>query len=212
MPGNTATKQKLTNSLTDGETIMRKETTMTKLLASVCVVALAAAPMMTVYKAQAATQGSLGATSTGSLDLSVKKDARVKISGLLDLTRAAWEDGNGDVILEDDLCVYSTKAGGGYKITANGSGAASAFEVASGTNILAYALKWNAGGQGALATPTVSLSPNTLSAAFANASTTSPNCASGDTARLQVSIGATAMAAAVDGTYTGVLTLIVSPS
>ena len=191
---------------------MRNETTTTKLLASVCVVALATASMATMGVAQAATQGTLGATSTGSLDISVKKDARVKISGLDNLIRTAWEDGNGDVVLEDDLCVYSTRVGGAYKITANGSGAASAFEIASGANILPYALKWNAGGLGALATPTISLSPNTLSAAFANASTTSPNCASGETARLQVSIGAAAMAAAVDGTYTGVLTLIVSPS
>jgi hypothetical protein len=191
---------------------MRNEITTTKLLASVCVVALATASMAPMGTAQAATQGTLGATSTGDLNISVKKDARVKISGLTDLSQASWEDGNPDVVLSDDLCVYSTRASGGYKITANGSGPANAFEIASGANVLPYALKWNDGGQGALATPTVSLSPNTLSAAFANASTTSPNCATGETARLQVSITAAAMAAAVDGTYTGVLTLIVSPS
>lgn len=187
---------------------MRNETTK-KLLATVCVVALAAAPMMTVYKAQAATDGTLGATSTGLLNLSVTKDARVKISDLGDLTRSAWEEGNGDVNLSDTVCVYSTRANGGYKVNPQGSGAASAFTLANGSNLMPYAVAWADSASGTAA----ALSANTLSAAFQNASTSSPTCiGGGNNARLDVKITAAAMTAAVDGTYNGVLTLIVSPS
>jgi hypothetical protein len=189
---------------------MRKEATTTnKLLASVCVVALATAPMMTIYKAEAATQGSLGATSTGSLNLSVKKDARVKISDLNDLSQNAWDEGQGDVVLTDNVCVYSTRANGAYKVTANGSGAANAFTLANGANIMPYALKWADSVAGA----GEALTANALSTAFANANRSDPNCTvGGNNAKLEVKISAADMTAAIDGTYTGVLTLIVSPS
>ena len=183
-----------------------------KLLATVCTLALAIGPVLNPYEAYAAVQGTAGATSTGSIDIKVTKSARVKISGLQDLQLAAWEANNGDVVLSEDFCVYSTRAQGGYKVNAQGSGAANAFSLANGANSLPYSLKWNDGGAGALSDPTVALTPNSLSAAFQGASTVSPECTGGDTARLEVRVTAAQMASAVDGEYAGTLTLIVSPS
>jgi hypothetical protein len=160
----------------------------------------------------AATQGSLAATSSGSVAISVKKDVRVKVSSLSDLTQDAWEDGNGDVVLTNDVCIYSTRAMGGYKVAPLGSGANNAFTLSNGANTLAYELKWQDGGEGNLSAPTTSLTANTVSSNFQHASTTSPNCSAGKTARMEVRIGANNMSAASDGIYTGVLTLIVSPS
>lgn len=160
----------------------------------------------------AATQGNLAAISNGSVAISVKKDTRVKVSGLNDLIQEAWEDGNGDVVLTNDVCIYSTRAMGGYKIAPTGSGASNAFTLSNGTSTLPYELKWHDGGEGNLGTPTTSLAANTVSSNFQHASTASPNCSAGKTARMEVRIGATNMSAASDGIYTGILTLIVSPS
>jgi hypothetical protein len=183
-----------------------------KLLATVCTLALVISPALNPYEAQAATQGTAGSTSTGSIDIKVKKDARVKISGLTDLQQASWEASNGDVVLTEDFCVYSTRALGGYKVNAQGSGSANAFALANGTDTLPYSVKWNDGGAGALAAPTVALTPNSLSSVFQHASTVDPGCSGGNTARLEVRVTAAQMASAVDGEYAGTLTLIVSPS
>ncbi len=180
------------------------------LLTGVCALALVVSPIFT-FEAHAATDGTLGATSTGSLNINVTKDARVKISGLSDLQKVSWVDTDGDVVLREDFCVYSTRAGGGYKVNPSGSGIANAFTIANGANLLPYSLKWNDGGA-SLGEPVVGLIANTLSPSFANASTGSISCGGGTTARLEVKILSTNMAAAVDGAYAGTLTLIVSPS
>ena len=160
----------------------------------------------------AATQGTLGATSSGSVAISITKSARARISNLNDLTLAAWEEGVGAISLTDDMCVYSTRPNGSYRVTASGSGTASAFSLANGANLLPYTVTWNSGGAGALANTGTALTTTVASAAFLNASTTSPTCTGGDTARLIVGVTAAAMTAAVEGSYVGTLTLLVAPN
>ena len=162
--------------------------------------------------ASAATQGTLGATSTGSITITVTKTARAKISNLNDLTLSAWEEGNGNVQLTDDVCVYSTRPNGGYKIRADGNGNNNAFTLANGANLLPYTLSWNSGGVGGLSNTGTMLTAGTTSGAFTKASTISPTCSGGDNARLIIDIAAQSMMAAVEGSYVGVLTLIVSPN
>jgi|GEM_PF-811099 len=162
-----------------------------------------------------ATQGTLGATSTGSVTISVTKPARANISDLNDLTVASWVTGGGTQVLTDDVCVYSTRPSGGYTIRATGSGAASAFTLANGANLLAYTVIWNSGGVGALANTGTALTNNVTSATLTKAARDSSTCIGtvpGPTARLVVTILATALDAAVDGTYTGTLTLLITPA
>lgn len=162
--------------------------------------------------ANAATQGTIGATSSGSVAISITKTARARISNLNDLTLSSWEEGAGNVSLTDDVCVYSTRPNGSYKVRADGSGAGSAFTLANGANLLAYTVTWNSGGVGALANTGTTLTSTVTSPALLNASTTSPTCTNGDTARLIVSVSSLAMTSAVEGSYVGTLTLLVSPN
>ena len=82
--------------------------------------------------ANAATQGSLGATSTGSANISITKSVQAQISDISDMTLANWSVGDGDVTLYSNVCVYSST--GSYKVTATGSGLVNAFTIASGLN------------------------------------------------------------------------------
>lgn len=170
---------------------------------------------ITSFDAMAATQGTVGATSTGSVDISVSKPARVRISDLNDLTLASWVTGDGDVKLTDDVCVYSTKPSGGYTIKASGSGADNAFTLANGNNTLAYSVTWNSGGVGNLADTGTALVKDVTSSGLTNAATKSSTCNGpnpGPTARLIVGMTEADMDAIVDGDYTGTLTMLVSPN
>ena len=163
----------------------------------------------------AATQGTLGATSTGSVAISVTKPARANISNLSDLTVSSWVTGGGNQVLTEDVCVYSTRPNGGYTVKATGSGTASAFTLANGASLLPYTLIWNSGGVGALANTGAALTTNITSAALTKAATDSSSCTGatpGPTARLVVTITSASLDAAVDGTYAGTLTLLVTPN
>jgi hypothetical protein len=167
-------------------------------------------------EAHAAVQGSLGATSTGSVDILVKKPARVRISNLQDLTVNQWVDGDGPVQLTNDVCVYSTRPNGGYKITAHGDGTGNAFTIKDAANdIMPYTVAWNSAGVGALSNTGAALTTGTQSAALTHAATDSSTCAGatpGATARLIVNIAEASMVAATDGDYAGTLTMLVTPN
>ncbi len=163
----------------------------------------------------AATQGTLGATSTGTVNISITKSVQAQISDLSDMTLSNWSVGDGAVTLFSNACIYSST--GSYKVTASGSGTGNAFTIASGANTIAYSVTWNAGGQGNLASSGTSLASNVQSASFANANTTSATCSGGgagnDTARVVVGITQANMNAAASSStpYTGVLTMLISP-
>ena len=163
-----------------------------------------------VDAAHASTQGSFGATSTGSVNINASVPARVRISGLtdIDLTNS---DPSVNALVAQNLCVWSNTATRGYRVTASGSGAANAFTLASGAlPVVPYAVEWAATtGQTtgtALATGTA-LTGQTSSA-------TNSSCASGpaSSASLIVKIGAPDLQAMPASTnFTGTLTLVVAP-
>ncbi len=165
--------------------------------------------------ANAATQGSLGATSTGSANISITKSVQAQISDISDMTLANWSVGDGDVTLYSNVCVYSST--GSYKVTATGSGLVNAFTIASGLNLIAYTVTWNSGGAGNLANTGTALTTNIQSASFSNASTTSATCSGGgsgnDTARVIVGITSGNMNSAASSStpYTGTLTMLITP-
>lgn len=165
--------------------------------------------------AMAATQGTLGATSTGTANISITKSVQAQISDIQDMTLANWSIGDGAVTLQSNVCVYSST--GSYKVTATGSGIANAFTVASGMNLIPYTVTWNAGGAGNLASTGTSLLSNVQSATQANASTTSATCngggAANDTARVIIGISDVLMGAAASSStpYTGTLTMLITP-
>jgi hypothetical protein len=172
--------------------------------------ALVAGMMMTAITAtaDAATQGSLGSTSTGTVGLSATIPARVQITGLSDLAFGTL-DPSSAASSSENVCVWSNTATKGYNLTATGDGGSSAFTLTNGTTTLAYAVEW-AGTSGQ--TSGSALTTNTPKTGLTSTAT-APNCSSSTTASLVVKFSTAQMQAAVGSAtaYTGALTLVVAP-
>ena len=167
------------------------------------------APALMNGAALAATQGSLGSTSTGSISIGASVPNRVQISGLVDVSFAN-QDPSTAASNAQNLCVWSNTSTRGYNVTATGSGTANAFTLANGALTVPYSVEWAASsGQSSGATLTSGAALTGLTSTATNAT-----CAAGpsSTASLIVKISASnlqSMAAATN--YTGTLTLVVAP-
>ncbi len=151
----------------------------------------------------AASPGTLGFTSTGSVDINAVIPGLIKISNLDDINLGTWS-GSGDMTGNDENCVWSTTRG--YNLTATGSGAADAFTIADAeNNTIAYAVAWD---DVDTADQAVTSGVN-LAGQATDALTT--NCLGGDTANVTVTIAEADAAAAKAGSYSGTLTLVVAP-
>lgn len=146
--------------------------------------------------------GTQGATSTGTADISVTVASAIIIQNIASLT-TTWA-GTGAIQLTDDICV-GTNAATGYTITASGDGAASAFTLANGGTTLTYAVAWaQTAGQ------TTGLSLATTVASATQTTAQDLTCAA-DSATLIVDILEADLQAAVAGAHTGTLTMLVTP-
>jgi hypothetical protein len=159
--------------------------------------------------ANAATQGTLGATSTGSVSISVSVANRAQITGLTDVAFTNVDPATAASNSQSN-CVWSNTATKGYSITATGSGTSGAFTLANGSLTVPYSVQWSASsGQSsgtALAAGTA-LSGLTTTAVNPTCSS-SPNT----TSSLIVTISAPNLQSMVSATsYTGTLTLLVTP-
>jgi hypothetical protein len=159
---------------------------------------------MTSATVMAATQGTLGPTSTGTVNLTLDIDPLIMISNLGDINLGTYS-GAGNLTGNDAFCVYRNGAGN-YNITMNGDGATNAYTLSDGgTNTLAYSVDFNNGGVNAMTTLTA-LTAQT------GADTVDTDCSTGgDNVSVDVTVSNAALAAAPAGTYTGVLTMIVAP-
>lgn len=159
--------------------------------------------------ASAATQGSLGTTSTGSISIGATVPNRVQLTGLTDVTFTNQDPGTAAANAQN-VCVWSNTSTRGYNVTATGSGASSAFTIANGAVNVPYTVEW-AGSSGQSAGTALS-SGSALTGLTSTA--TSATCASGSTssASLIVRIPTTSLQAMQAATsYTGTLTLVVAP-
>lgn len=174
--------------------------------AIVCAAALAIVP----NGASAATQGSLAATSTGTVTINASVPNRVQLTGLADVNFTN-QDPFTAAANSQDVCVWSNTATKAYTITASGSGTLNAFTLVSGGGAtVPYSVQWSTTIGAAAGTPlaTGAASPTLTSAA------THQTCATGvtDSASLIVGISTTdlqTMQPTVN--YTGTLTLLVTP-
>jgi hypothetical protein len=175
----------------------------------VALLGAALASAFTAGPAFAASQGTLGATSTGTVAISASVPSRARITGLTDV---AFTNQDPAVAASNaqNVCIWSNTATKGYTVTATGSGAASAFTLTNGSGTVPYTVEW-AGSSGQ--TTGTALSTGTASAAL---TTTAVNqtcsAAPATTASLIVGISTASLGTMDAGSnYTGTLTLVVTP-
>lgn len=133
----------------------------------------------------------------------------VQLTKLSDVAFGTITDFTTDSLSSQNVCVFSSTAQKGYNIRATGSGAASAFTLASGSSTLAYEVQWN---QNSGRTSGTSLIPNvTLTGQRTNANNATCSSGPATTASLILIIRAAAAGSAAGGDYAGSLTLIVAP-
>jgi len=169
--------------------------------------ALVAGSIATIINAQAfaASQGNVGATSSGTSTISVTVPALARITAIDDIAFGTWT-GTGPLSSTDDVCIWTSNTG--YSITASGSGTGGAFEMTDGTNTVPYTVKWDdvaGSSSGTSLTSGSALAGQTSSA-------TSTNCNGGSalTATLGIDVTESSLASAPVGTFTGTLTLLVA--
>lgn len=157
-----------------------------------------------------ASDGTIGATSTGTVSISATVPGRVQISKLSDVLFGTV-DPTSAASKAENVCVWSNTSGRGYQITATGSGGGSSntFALSNGTAELPYAVEW-AGSSGQ--TSGTALATGTPLTGLTSTAT-NPTCSAGPaaTASLVVKMAASDLQAAVASSYTGTLTLVVAP-
>ena len=165
---------------------------------------LASAP-----SAEAATQGSLGSTSTGTLAVSVSVPNRVQLTGLTDIAFTN-QDPSVAASSAENLCVWSNSSTRGYNVDATGSGAGGAFTLANASLTVPYSAQWAASSGAASGTALTAGTALTGLTSTATNATCSAGAAS--TASLIVKIAASDLQSMQAATsYTGTLTLVVAP-
>lgn len=91
--------------------------------------------------AQAASQGSLGTTSTGSISIGASVPNRVQLTGLTDVSFLN-QDPATPAAKAQNVCVWSNTSTRGYNVTATGSGTGTAFTLANGALTVPYSVEW----------------------------------------------------------------------
>jgi hypothetical protein len=152
----------------------------------------------------AATQGTTGFVSSGTVDITLSVNDEVKISNLTDITLGVFA--GVDVSGTSSACVYRSGVGGLYNITATGDGAANAFTLTDGVATVAYGVEYDDGsGLSSLATG--------VALASTGGESVDDDCvtAGADNGTIQVTVTAAAASVLPASVYLGTLTLLVSP-
>lgn len=133
--------------------------------------------------------------------------AKVRINGLTDVNFGPVANLEMDLVQSQSVCLYSQS--NRYSVRADGSGAGGAFTLSGGAADLAYEVRWNdqAGQSNGLSlSPGGQLSGLTTDAQNQNCGGNGP----ATTASLILVLPATALSSAIQGSYSGTLTLIVA--
>jgi hypothetical protein len=155
-----------------------------------------------------AVDGSVNTTSTGTSGLSVTINEMVQVTDIQDPLLSTTYGTSGDLDANDDVCVWTNDTGDEYKVTATGSGTASAFTITDGTETIAYSVYWN---DETGITGRTTLTTNVQTTAAQTGATNTYPCTVNN-ANLSVNIAQNAILSAQAGTYTGTLTVVLAPN
>lgn len=174
--------------------------------------AVATSMMVGASMAGAATQGTIGATSTGSVDLNILVPGLVLVNNLDDMF-LTYAPGS-DAVATEQFCVWSTP-GLTYDITIDASNPSvgTEFTAVSGTDSVVYGIEfddWTVGTGWVPVTDGLPLD-NGGSGYFA-ANSATPGCTT-DNAAIRVTAEELGnLDNAIEGLYTDTITLIVEPN
>ncbi len=158
-------------------------------------------------QAMAASQGSLGGSSSGTTTVSLVKGFGLKISDIDDVDFGPTTTQPADAY--EDVCVYSSN--GTYRITAtSANGSAAKFRMLGQTafNYLEYDIEWTADTS---ATSGANLNNATQSADMAGANSVLEDCNGIPTARIIFDVNNGSFNNAATDTYSDTLTLTIEP-
>lgn len=165
-----------------------------------------AGAMVAGGSAIAATQGTLGLTSTGTIDISVGVGDQIQITALADIT-GPYVPGT-DFTGSSPACVYRNGGTGDFDVTmtsANGSG--TNFQLNDAGTFVVYDVTFNDSVSGA-----IDMDNNVLNNTdFTNANTTSPTCGGVPQSTIAINVPDANLGAVAAGTYADTLTIVVAP-
>lgn len=174
-----------------------------KMMSTVALLAIASHSSV----ALGATDGVIGNTSTGTVDINIVKGNAVRISNLQDINFGGTNSTPAQQFI--DVCVYSTT--GSYDITAtSGNGLGNNFRLGNAglTEFITYDVDFNNVASGTTGTD---LNNAVTSNAFTGADQLQDDCGGSVNARMFVQINNGSFNAASSGSYSDTLTLVVSP-
>jgi hypothetical protein len=160
------------------------------------------------YRLSLRTAALAGAVLVHGLGAEAQAADKVRVSSLSDVAFGSLV-ALSDVSIARDVCVYSTALSGAYAVIASGSGSGGAFELASGSDRLAYDVQWaQAAGQASGSALQAGVASQPF---FSGAVQQVCNSGPASTAALVLRMKASDVAAARAGSYSGVLTLTIVP-
>lgn len=154
----------------------------------------------------AASDGTAGATSSGTSDVSLTINDRVQITSMADIALGAY-GGSGALTGQSDYCVFRN-GGDNYKLNLTSTGGV--FQVVSGTtsDSIAFTVQVDDDTDASAGGETLSYGSDSSVAMVASSSLT---CGSADNASIYVSFAEADMIAAPPASYLATITLTVSP-
>lgn len=174
---------------------------MTKLVKGLII----AGAMVAGGSAIAATQGTLGGTSTGTIDIDVNVGDQIQITALQDITgtHVPGSPFNGS----SPACVYTNNPTGNYDVTMSSANADAAnnFRLNDGGTFVTYNATYNDGNSSA------AMSSGQINQTFDNANTSSPTCGGTPQSTISISVPAANLDAVGAGTYSDTITILVAP-
>ena len=165
---------------------------------------------------QAATQGSQGNTSSGTVEINIVKNRTILITGLRDFNFGQWTIGDGTLIDNDNVCVGKTNFGT-YGIRAAGDGDGfdpAAFTLSNGSDQIYYNVYWNDAATASGTNAANQLTPGLIQHGQVESFFHTFFFLFGvcfENANLEIEIPNTELLSSTGGNYTGTLTLLVIP-
>lgn len=180
-------------------------------LFSVFFVATSALGVGAGYVAYAATDGTLGATSTGRSNITITVQREMRVNNINDIPLGTFDAATSPLTGFDPLCVYDNGIGG-YQVTLSSANGVGQFQMENGTSVVTYSVEYDDSGTGANYVAATEGVPITTRA---NAATTNDSCVTlgADNARIRVRVtNADVSGSSSNGLHTDTLSVVIAPS